>query len=199
MTPATYKKILDAYHPTKTAVAAIVGIEADTDPAKDTYWRAGYSYPVQLTNWAFAMAPHHPVAVKFLEQVAGDVVGATTALSKIDPLELTGPPALTRTVKTHCEAADEVFRWDSLSGIGDPIGGRGKVAAGDVLVLPITAFSPGRGGWNNMGSQSLSHPNARLYHAAAGSWRKMDLKVAAGKLCRTTFGRCKDWSKIPDA
>lgn len=200
ITPSSYKKILDAFQPPKIAVAAIVGMEADTDPATDAYWRAGYSYPVQLTNWAFAMAPHHPIAIKFLKQVFNDVVGAPTSLSKLDPLELTGPPAFTRTVKAHCENADDdEFRWDGLSGLGDPVGGRGKVAAGDILVLPITGFSPGRGKWNNMGSQSLDHPNARLYHAAAGSWRKMDIKVAAGKLCRSALGRCKDWSKIPDA
>lgn len=135
-----------------------------------------------------------------MKQVEGDVLGATEPLKRIDPLDLTGPPAFTRTAKAHCEEEDPEFKWTSLSGRSDPVGGRGKVAAGDILVLPITGFSPGRASWpHNMGSQSLQHPNARLYHAAAGSWRKMDLKVQTGKLCRTFFGRCRDWSKIPEA
>jgi len=197
ITPATYTKIMNAYKPNDTAVGAIVGLEADSDPHKDDYWRAGYTYPVQLTNWAFAIAPHHPIASQFLKQVGDDVVGSTESLKRIDPLDLTGPPAFTRTIIVHCEADDADFRWEGLGGATDSAGGRGKVAAGDILVLPITGFSPGRGSWNNMGSQALTHFNARLYHAAAGSWRKKDLKVTAGKLCRTLFGACKDWSKIP--
>ena len=48
-----------------------------------------------------------------------------------------------------------------------------------------------------MGSQPVDHPNARLSHMAQGSWRKTSLKVEIGKLCRTLFGLCRDWSKVP--
>ena len=49
ITPATYKKIMNAYKPNNTAVGAIVGLEADSDPQKDDYWRAGYTYPVPVS------------------------------------------------------------------------------------------------------------------------------------------------------
>jgi hypothetical protein len=186
--------------PTKNAVNAIFGIEAD-NPAEpdDTYWRMGYTFPVQITNWALAMAPHHPVADRFLSSLTDRIRTDVNMLSRIDPLDLTGPPALTRTVKDYAESVEPTFSWQSLSSRADSNpGGHAKIVAGDVLVLPITGFSPGRGRFRNMGSQSTGHPSARLVHMAAGSWRKADLHVTYGKLCRTMFGLCRDWSKIPD-
>jgi hypothetical protein len=181
-------------------VNAIFGIEADNLPEPDdTYWRMGYTFPVQITNWALAMAPHHPVADRFLSSLAERVQTDVNMLSRIDPLDLTGPPALTRTVKDYAEGLPPEFSWQSLSSLDDSVpGGHAKIVAGNVLVLPITGFSPGRGSFRNMGSQPTSHPSARLVHMAAGSWRKADLHVTYGKLCRTLFGLCRDWSKIPD-
>lgn len=179
-------------------VGAIFGIEADTSPESDDYWRMGYTYPVQITNWALAMVPHHPTASDFLEQMVDDMTGMnSTLLSRIDPLDLTGPPALTKAIKSYSESSTAHFRWNGLSGIHDGPGGRGKIIAGDVLVLPITGFSPGRGRFHNMGSQPLSNHNARLFHAAAGSWRHASLQVQVGKMCRTLLGQCRNWSKIP--
>ncbi|GIL66428.1 hypothetical protein Vafri_19944 [Volvox africanus] len=39
---------------------------------------------------------------------------------------------------------------------------------GDLLVLPITAFSPGVG---HMGAGPVGHPEARVQHLFGGSWR----------------------------
>ena len=44
-----------------------------------------------------------------------------------------------------------------------------------------------------MGSQGLMHEKALLRHQAQGSWRKMDLVVEYGKLCRSLLGMCRDW------
>ncbi|KAK9366393.1 hypothetical protein V1509DRAFT_630231, partial [Lipomyces kononenkoae] len=44
-------------------VGAIVGIEADLPPDRDDYWRAGYGFPLQITQWTIALTPHHPLAV----------------------------------------------------------------------------------------------------------------------------------------
>lgn len=48
-----------------------------------------------------------------------------------------------------------------------------------------------------MGSKPFSDADARLLHHAQGSWHKFDAKVELGKLCRTVFGLCRDWSKVP--
>ncbi|KAK4890792.1 hypothetical protein LTR27_010493 [Elasticomyces elasticus] len=182
------------------SVNAIFGIGADNPPDPNpSYWRMGYTYPVQINNWALCMAPHHPIANQFLATFNETVMREINNLPSIDPLDITGPPALTTAIIAVAHGEHPTLSWDALSARnGDPEGGRGKIVAGDVLILPITGFTPGRGRFQNMGSQGLEHTNARLRHAAMGSWRKTDLKVHYGKLCRVVFGRCRDWSKIPD-
>ena len=184
---------------TVKTVNAVFGLEADNLPEPDdTYWRMGYTFPVQVTNWALAMSPHHPVADLFLSSLTARVHADMNVLPSIDPLNITGPPALTHTLKEYTERVEPNFSWQSLSNIpskSQP--GRSKIVAGDILILPITGFSPGRGWFRNMGSRPTQHTSARLQHMAAGSWREPNLAVTYGKLCRTLFGRCREWSKIP--
>lgn len=47
----------------------------------------------------------------------------------------------------------------------------------DLLLLPITAFSPGVG---HMGAKSLGHPEARVHHLFRGSWRKQGREASQG-------------------
>ena len=181
------------------SINAIFGIEGDNPPAPDsTYWRMGYTFSVQVTNWALAMAPHHPVACQFILNLKSTISQHRDDLRAVDPLDITGPPALTASIITVAQREEPSLSWQALTALnGDPVGGRGKVVAGDTLILPITGFNPGRGWFQNMGSQSITHRNARLRHVAAGSWRKRSLKVHYGKVCRVLFGLCKDWKKIP--
>jgi hypothetical protein len=130
-------------------IKAIVGLEADCPPTSDLYWRMGYFYPVQLTQWSFAWAPGHPILQLFINRLLattqavsekhGGQLGsysAQKALYAIDPLNLTGPVAFTDSVQTSLEA-EWGLRWNALSGLDD--GGLSK-QVGDVLVLPITGF-----------------------------------------------------------
>ncbi|QMW48355.1 hypothetical protein G4B11_011873 [Aspergillus flavus] len=186
-------------------IRAIVGLEADCPPESDAYWRMGYAEPVQLTQWSLAAAPGHPIFQTFLDRLSANLRNTTSrrssrihgtedqaALNRIDPLLLTGPAAFTEAVKGWLETTTGL-RWNALSGLTD--GGQSKVV-GDVLVLPITGFSPGRGMYGNMGSKSVDDPSARLFHHAQGSWRKTDFVVEVGKFCRTVFGLCRDWPKV---
>lgn len=178
------------------------GLEADTDPDTDQYWRMGYNYPVQLTNWAMASARQHPVLSRFMDRLLVKLeVEKQEALEtpageqkkEHDPLTRTGPAAVTEATMIWLKK-QVGLRWNALTGLHD--GGRAKLAS-DVLVLPMTGFSPGRGKYGNMGSKPFSDPDARLAHHAMGSWHKFDATVEYGKFCRTFFGRCKDWSKVP--
>ncbi|KAJ5400961.1 Mannosyltransferase 1 CMT1 [Penicillium sp. CMV-2018d] len=193
-----------AYNSTEP-VKAIVGLEADCLPDSDLYWRMGYFYPIQLTQWSFAWAPGHPILQLFIDRLFATIQAVSEqnggqlsylsreALYDIDPLNLTGPVAFTDAARGWLET-DCGLRWNSLSGLTD--GGLSKLV-GDVLVLPITGFSPGRGQYRNMGSKPVTDRSARLIHHAQGSWRKTSLLVEYGKFCRTFFGRCRDWSKVP--
>ena len=164
----------------------------------------GYNYPIQLTQWALAAAPSHPILNQFLktfrarvEEIAspfqGNLTAARGALQREDPLKLTGPEAITVAAMERLRKSTRL-RWEAMTGVQD--GGRSK-AVGDTMIFPITAFSPGRGKYGNMGSKPLTDPDARLQHRAQGSWRKKDFKVEAGKLCRTLLGLCRDWPKVP--
>lgn len=186
-------------------IGLILGLEADCSPETDQYWRMGYSYPVQLTQWALASAPEHPLLQRFMNDLSrrlddvanrngGDLraTGAYQELKALGPLILTGPVALTVTARNWLtERAG--LRWNALTGLHD--GGRTKVVE-DVMILPITGFSPGRGRYGNMGSRPITDPSARVWHRAQGSWHTFDFKVEYGKFCRTFFGLCKDWSVV---
>lgn len=184
----------------------LLGIEGDNEPDTDTHWRMGYNFPVQLTQWTLASSPKHPVLYRFLSTFAerikdlakpykGDITAAAKAgaYKKEDPLKLTGPEAITAATMGWLNDTTGL-RWDALTGLTD--GGRSK-AVGDTIIFPITAFNPGRSKYGNMGSKPITHPDARILHNAQGSWKHFDVKVELGKLCRTAFGFCKDWSKVP--
>ncbi|WXC64529.1 hypothetical protein SNK03_010339 [Fusarium graminearum] len=112
------------------------GLEADNDPNSDAYWRQSYTYPQQLSQWAFAAAPHHPIVTRYMDTLRSYTKDNETAALNSDPLKRTGPAAVTLATKSWLE--DHVgFRWTSLTGVKD--GGRPKLV-NDILVLPITAF-----------------------------------------------------------
>lgn len=112
------------------------GLEADNDPDSDAYWRLSFTYPQQLSQWAFAAAPHHPVVSRYMNNLRSYTKDNETAALNSDPLKRTGPAAVTLATKSWLE--DEVgFRWTSLTGVKD--GGRPKLV-NDILVLPITGF-----------------------------------------------------------
>lgn len=220
ISPWTDSKTRTTYGEASEFANLILGIEADTDEHSDDHWRMGYTYPVQLTQWALASAPKHAILTRFLHNFKARVQTAIAQalpedpevdprtlekgyderlrvdamLLKLDPLDFTGPAAITNATMTYLSETASL-RWQSLSGLED--GGRSKLVL-DTLILPITGFSPGRGKYGNMGSRPITHHDARLQHLAQGSWRKFDMKVEVGKLCRTLFGQCRDWSKVPD-
>ncbi|KAJ9617972.1 hypothetical protein H2204_013264 [Knufia peltigerae] len=190
-----------------TPVGLIFGLEADCPPMSDDYWRMGYTFPLQLTQWALASAPAHPVLLHFMDilthwlgEIAAQNNGTITTpsaikqLHHIGPLALTGPQAVTIATKSWLKG-QAGLRWNALTGLDD--GGRSKLVE-DVLILPITGFSPGRGRYGNMGSKPVTDPAARVWHRAQGSWRSFDAVAEFGKVCRSLFGLCKHWSKGQD-
>ncbi|KAF7595353.1 hypothetical protein BBP40_006346 [Aspergillus hancockii] len=205
ISPWTDYKTGLVYNSTKP-VRAIFGLEADCPPDENTCWRMGYTYPVQLTQWVFASAREHPVLHLYLsnlshqlQKIANHYGGSLQAqaahdeLQTLDPLTLTGPEAVTRATQ-HWLNVTAGLRWNALTGLQD--GGKTKLVD-DVLILPITGFSPGRGKYGNMGSKPITDPTARIHHHAQGSWKKFDIVVELGKFCRTMFGLCENWSKVP--
>ncbi|KAL7933320.1 glycosyltransferase family 32 protein [Trichoderma chlorosporum] len=182
-------------------VNAIWGIECDLDPNTDDHWRWAYTYPLQLTNWALASAPHQPILQYFLDRIAdkaeearSKALGMGVSVSDLhyDPVTRTGPVAVTEATSWWLEEHDGL-RWNSLTGRLD--GGRAKLV-GDTIVLPITGFSPTKEKYSRLGEKSYDDPEARLAHTAMGSWHHTNLIVEYGKFCREKFGLCKEWQKM---
>lgn len=117
-------------------IAAIFGIEADFPPESDSYWRAGYGFSTQLTNWALAMAPHHPVALRFQDEVRARVEEDREGLMTAYAVDLTGPVMITRVVSEWL-ADSAGLRWNAVSGLTD--GWKSK-AVNDVLILAQHGF-----------------------------------------------------------
>ena len=148
--------VTDANYNSTASVGLILGIEADTDPNSDSYWRMGYFYPVQLTQWALAASAGHPVLFRFMDKLFNqlrivsddnngtlDSPAAVMELRRIGPLALTGPAAVTDVTQTWLH--EQVgLRWNALTGLLD--GGQSKLVQ-DVLILPITGFRYVRSPW----------------------------------------------------
>ncbi len=119
-------------------VKLLWGLEADTDPDSDAYWRMGYTYPVQVTQWALASAPKHPVLTQFVDNLKAQIrkEKESPKAPVADPLTRTGPAAVTLATSMWLEK-EITFRWNAVTGLKD--GGKSKLAS-DVLVLPITGF-----------------------------------------------------------
>ncbi|KAF9886714.1 hypothetical protein FE257_011228 [Aspergillus nanangensis] len=183
-------------------INAIFGLEGDFPSGTDDYWRGGYYYPVQLSQWALAAAPGHETLSEFVDYIRGqlDTVSSSGQLAwtkefqqlmEVNPVRATGPAAVTGTVQKWLEEKAGL-RWNALSGLED--GGISKRVE-DVLILPITGFSPGTHRWNNMGAKPITDPDARLSHNGLGTWKAFNLRVEFGKICRTFFGQCRDWRR----
>ncbi|KAF5620277.1 ankyrin repeat domain protein [Fusarium sp. NRRL 52700] len=127
-------------------VSLLWGLEADNDPESDVYWRQSYTYPQQLSQWAFAAAPQHPVFERYMNNLRNYTRDNETAAQNSDPLKRTGPAAVTLATKSWLET-QVGFRWTSLTGVKD--GGKSKLVE-DIIILPITAFHPSHGSHNDV-------------------------------------------------
>ncbi|KAG5752036.1 hypothetical protein H9Q70_005323 [Fusarium xylarioides] len=159
-------------------VSLLWGLEADNDPDSDAYWRRSYTYPQQLSQWAFAAAPQHPVFERYMDNLRNYTRDNDTAAQNSDPLKRTGPAAVTLATKSWLE--DNVgFRWTSLTGVKD--GGKSKLVE-DILILPITGFHPSHGSRNDvMGRKPKTDPAARLCHHGTGLWKHFNFVGEYGK------------------
>lgn len=155
------------------AVGLVVGIEADPDRPD---WNDWYARRVQMCQWTIQAKPGHPVlrniVTKITENTLKRKAQGKLALGSYgkdrggDILEWTGPGIWTDTLFEYFNSplskTDKVIDWRFFTGMAD------AKFIGDVLILPITSFSPGVG---HMGSKSVSDPLAFVKHHFGGSWK----------------------------
>ena len=156
----------------QSTVGLVVGIEADPDRSD---WHEWYSRRIQFCQWTIQAKPGHPV----LRDIVAYVTEEALRMKKVKRLssgkmdktivEFTGPAAWTDAVFRYFNDP-EYFNIEPGSKRSvtyeDFTGQEAHRKVGDVVVLPITSFSPGVG---QMGSNDIDDPMAFVHHDFGGN------------------------------
>jgi alpha 1,6-mannosyltransferase len=153
----------------RSTYGLIVGIEADPDRPD---WHDWYSRRIQFCQWTIMSKPGHPVLVDIVASITEETLRRKKA-GELDKkhmksvVEFTGPGAWT----------DAVFKFFNNPEYFDMSTSKGNITwhqftgitqakkVGDVVILPITSFSPGVG---QMGAGAEDDPMAFVKHAFEG-------------------------------
>ena len=160
----------------RSTVGLIVGIEADPDRPD---WQKWFSRRIQFCQWTIQAKPGHPV----LRDVVASITQETLRMKKKGILkankmdktvvEFTGPAVFTDAIFSYINSPDyfkmdgKNITWEAFTGIET------AKKVGDVVVLPITSFSPGVG---QMGAKEPDDPMAFVRHDFEG--RSRALRIA---------------------
>lgn len=151
----------------------IIGIEADPDRPD---WDKWYSRRIQFCQWTIQSKPGHPALRDIVARITEKTLQKKTANELPLPsttdrgsviMDWTGPGIWTDTIFDY-------FNDHIKSGLYYPVGIKNFTgmtepkSISDVLVLPITSFSPGI---ETMGAESEHHPYAFVKHQFEGSWK----------------------------
>lgn len=171
------KSAVDWLPPTleKTDVGLVVGIEADPD--RDD-WAEWYSRRIQFCQWTIQAKAGHPVlrnivariTEKALELKAHGHLRHGRVPTNISIVEFTGPAIWTDTIFEYFNNREyfEIGAGSQNITAKDFFDMKELKQVGDVVVLPITGFSPGVG---QMGAGDYDDPLAFVRHEFDGSWK----------------------------
>lgn len=149
-------------------VGLVVGIEADPDRED---WAQWYSRRIQFCQWTIQSKPGHPVLREIVASITKETLkrkkeGSLSSKEK-SVVEFTGPAIWTDIIfryfndrKYHEGNIGGNITWVDFTGMEEP-----KVV-GDVVVLPITSFSPGV---DQMGAKDYDDPMAFVKHDFEGT------------------------------
>ncbi|KAF0316068.1 hypothetical protein GQ607_016712 [Colletotrichum asianum] len=150
----------------------IVGIEADSQPPVE-----GTTYPVQFGQWTIAGTKGHPVFLKMLRRILGEVRWRTegfptdgvveqdiqAGFTNEDILRVSGPAGWTEEIYEYLSDVTETsFTWRNLTGLENP------VLFHDILILPIDGFATGV---PHSGASIEPSGLTMVKHDFLGSWK----------------------------
>jgi alpha 1,6-mannosyltransferase len=125
-------------------IGIVVGIEADPDRPD---WKQWYSRRIQFCQWTIQSLPGHPILVDIVASIVEESMRMKNAglLEKGEMdrsvVEFTGPAAWTDAVFRFFNGLDSIITYENFTNQVQ------HQAVGDVLVLPITSFSPVSATW----------------------------------------------------
>lgn len=153
----------------RDAIGLVIGIEADPDRPD---WADWYSRRIQFCQWTIQSKPGHPVLREIVAKItevtlAKKQAGVLRSFKGKDVVDFTGPAVWTDVIFDYMN--DERFfdmstmkaniTWRDFTGM------QAAKKVGDVVVLPITAFSPGV---QQMGAGDYDDPMAFVKHEFEG-------------------------------
>ncbi|KAJ1568290.1 membrane-bound alpha-1,6- mannosyltransferase Initiation-specific [Nowakowskiella sp. JEL0078] len=145
------------------SVNAIIGVELDASDVSIDW----FSVRLQFCQWTFAFAPNHPLlshVVKYITSRLTETLSETQLRGqRVSVHKTTGPTIWT-------EAIMDYFKKYGLRSHDFRFLRKPKLVAGDVLVLPITAFSP-RSEMAALAGKGLLDPQSFVNHLFLGSWK----------------------------
>ncbi|KAF2795158.1 glycosyltransferase family 32 protein [Melanomma pulvis-pyrius CBS 109.77] len=154
----------------------VIGIEADPDRQD---WAEWYSRRIQFCQWTIQSKPGHPVLVDVVANITQETLKrkAENKLSKDHKgiIEFTGPGLWTDIIFNFFNNPDFFdmstskgnITWEHFTGMKAP------KKVGDVIILPITSFSPGI---KQMNAGEDDDPMAFVKHNFEGTWKPENLR-----------------------
>lgn len=155
----------------REAVGLVIGIEADPDRPD---WHDWYSRRIQFCQWTIQSKPGHPVLREVVAQITEETLkkkrtGLLSGVKDQNVIEFTGPAVWTDIIFSYFNDP-RYFDMSNSKGAIDWHNFTGMTATkkvGDVIVLPITSFSPGVG---QMGAKEYDDPMAFVRHGFEGGF-----------------------------
>ncbi|OTB00014.1 glycosyltransferase family 32 protein [Hypoxylon sp. CI-4A] len=155
----------------KESIGLVIGIEADPDRPD---WKDWYSRRIQFCQWTIQAKPGHPVLRDIVTRITQETLKRKNEgqfLSKDKSVvEFTGPAIWTDTIFDYfndpryfnVKSSQSNISYANFTGMETP------KKVGDVVVLPITSFSPGV---QQMGAKDYDDPMAFVKHDFEGTWK----------------------------
>lgn len=152
----------------RSTIGLVIGIEADPDRAD---WHDWYSRRIQFCQWTIQAKSGHPVLREIVATITEDTLrmqkkGTLKGMKEKSIMEFTGPAVWTDTIfnylnsPTYYKMDGKNITWETFTGIET------AKKVGDVIVLPITSFSPGV---QQMGAKEPDDPMAFVKHDFEGA------------------------------
>lgn len=158
----------------RETIGLVIGIEADPDRED---WADWYSRRIQFCQWTIQSKPGHPVLREVITRITNETLalkraGKMSSFSGKNVIEFTGPAVWTDTIMDYFND-DRYFKITEKTGkinYHNFTGMTERKRVGDVVVLPITSFSPGVG---QMGAGEPDDPMAFVKHDFEGGLQEI--------------------------
>ena len=172
-----------------SSIGLIVGIEADPDRPD---WHDWYSRRIQFCQWTIQAKSGHPVLRNIVAKITEDTLEMKksgllkSGEMKKSIVEFTGPAIWTDTIFAYLnspehfkmEPGEKNITWENFTGM------QTARNVGDVVILPITSFSPGV---QQMGAKETDDPMAFVKHDFEGTFLiTLDEFLGRGRLTKTS-------------